>query len=111
MDRVPVVDAAAAAGLAYSAARSEVVCGLSVEDLCEHCDQPSEIGFGSRSVACAVQLGQVGFLPVESGAAFGEEEVEELAATALIDGRTGLHTRPIQSVIESASESLPYHCR
>ena len=65
-------------------ARSEIVCGVSVEDLCEHRDQPFEVGFGSRSVACAVQFGQVGLLPVESGAAFGEEEVEELAGGAAI---------------------------
>jgi hypothetical protein len=33
------------------------------------------------------------------------------AATALIDGRSGLQTCLIQCIIESASESLPYHCR
>lgn len=51
-------------------ARSELVCRVSVEDSREHRCQPCEVGFGSRSVACAVQLGQVGLLPVEAGAAF-----------------------------------------
>jgi hypothetical protein len=32
-------------------------------------------------------------------------------ATALIDGRNGLQTCLIQCIIESASESLPHHCR
>jgi hypothetical protein len=32
------------------------------------------------------------------------------AATALIDGRSGLQTCLIQCNIESASESSPYHC-
>jgi cell division protease FtsH len=35
-------------------------------------------------VACTVQLGQVGLLPVEAGAAFGEKKVEELAGGAAI---------------------------
>src|SRR5437879_9145207 len=94
-----------AAGLAYSAARSEVVCRLSVEDLCEHRDQLSEVGFGSRSVACAVQLGQVGFLPVESGAAFGEEEVEELAGGAAIALTEGVgEVRVVVQVRDGARE-------
>ena len=32
-------------------------------------------------------------------------------ATALIDGQNGLQTGLIQRIIESSSESLPYHCR
>jgi hypothetical protein len=47
-------------------ARSELVCGVIVEDVRGHRRQPSEVGFGSRSLACAVQLGQVSLLPVES---------------------------------------------
>lgn len=36
---------------------SEVVCGVSVEDLVEHRDQPCKVRVGPRGVACAVQLG------------------------------------------------------
>lgn len=63
---------------------SERVCGVVIEDLREHRRQPCEVGFGSCRVACAVQLGQVRLLPVESGAAFREQEIEELASGTAI---------------------------
>ncbi len=73
----------------YQPARSELVCRVSVEDFHEHRSQPCKVGFGSRSVACVVQFGQVGLLPVESGAAFREEEVKELAGDRPLPSRKG----------------------
>jgi hypothetical protein len=59
--------------------RSEIVGRISVEDLGEHPRQSGEVAVGARRVAGAVQLSDVGLVPVESAAAFGEQEVEEFA--------------------------------
>lgn len=56
-------------------------------------------------MACAVQLGQVGLLPVESGAAFREKEVEELAGGAAVTLTEGMgKVRVVVQVRDGASE-------
>jgi len=52
-----------------------------------------------------VQFGQVGLLPVESGAVFGEEEVEELAGGAAIALTEGVgEVRVVVQVRDGARE-------
>lgn len=63
--------------------RSEIVGRVGVEDLGEHLRQSGEIAVGTRRVAGAVQLGDVGLVPVEAVAAIGQK-VGEFAGGQLV---------------------------
>jgi hypothetical protein len=64
--------------------RSEIVGRVGVEDLGEHLRQSGEVAVGTRRVAGAVQLGDVGLVPVEAVAALGQQKVEEFAGGQLV---------------------------
>lgn len=64
--------------------RSEVVRRIGIEDSGEHRDQSVEVGVGARGAARAVQLMLIGLVPVNAGAAFRKEEIEELPCRTAI---------------------------
>ena len=69
--------------------RSEIVGRIGVEDLGEHPRQSGEVAVGARRVAGAVQLSDIGPIPVESVAAFGEQKVEEFAGVRPLPSPNG----------------------